>query len=54
LKDTFAPEFRRIDAMADEIHRARATRSGLLDRLVSVRQRAETALAALSISDGTL
>ncbi|MEC5193202.1 MULTISPECIES: GTPase [unclassified Arthrobacter] len=54
LKDTFGPEFRRIDAMADEIDGARATRSGLLDRLISVRQRAETALAALSISHGTL
>ncbi|MEO3932080.1 GTPase [Micrococcaceae bacterium Sec7.4] len=54
LKDTFTPEYQRIDAMVDEINGARATRSGLLDRLVTVRQRAETALAALSISNGTL
>jgi hypothetical protein len=50
LEDTFRPEFQRIDAMADEIHAARSTRSDLRDRLASVRQRAETALAALSIS----
>ncbi|MEC5181256.1 GTPase [Arthrobacter sp. CG_A4] len=50
----FKPALERIDAMADEIYGVRATRSGLLDRLVSVRQRAETALTALSISNGTL
>lgn len=50
LDDTFKPEFQRIDAMADEIHGARASRSELRDRLASVRQRAETALAALSTS----
>jgi hypothetical protein len=54
LEDTFRPEFRRIDAMADEIHGAAVTRSGLFDRLVSVRQQAETALAALSFSNGAM
>ncbi|MGO4193003.1 GTPase [Arthrobacter sp. YAF17] len=53
LEDTFRPELQRIDAMADEILGARATRSGLQDRLVSVRQRARTVLTALSISEST-
>ncbi|MET9300702.1 GTPase [Micromonospora aurantiaca] len=54
LQDTFGPEFERIDAMADEIHEAGVARSGLRDRLVSVRQQAESALAALSIPNGAL
>lgn len=54
LEDTFRPGFQRIDAMADEIHSSRATRSVLRDRLVSLIQQAESALAALSISKGAL
>lgn len=54
LEDTFRPSFQRIDAMAQKIHGARAGRSGLLDRLASVRQGSETALAALSVSNGPL
>ncbi|MGM0931153.1 MAG: GTPase [Actinomycetota bacterium] len=50
----FRPEFQRIDAIVDEIDEARATRSGLLDRLLSVRHRTENALAAVSVSNGGL
>ena len=53
LEDSFKPAFQRIDAIADEIHGARSTRSGLLDRLIAVRQRVAIALAALSASSGT-
>lgn len=48
LDDAFRPELQRIDTMADAIHGARETRSGLRDRFNSIRQRAETALTALT------
>lgn len=51
LEATFRPELNRIDAMADEICTARATRSGLLDRLIAIRRQVGMALAALSTSD---
>lgn len=48
LDDIFRPEFQRIDAMVGEIGGARQTRTGLRDRLDSVRQQAEAALARLT------
>lgn len=54
LEEAFRPEIQRIDAMAEEIYGARAVRSGLLDRLIAVRLRAETALTTLSNSNSTV
>ncbi|MDJ0338686.1 GTPase [Cryobacterium sp. PH31-O1] len=54
LEDTFRPALERIDALADEIHGARAMQSALRNRLASIKQRAESALAVLSVSNGTL
>lgn len=53
LEGTFKPEFERIDAMADQIQGARATRSDLNSRLRSIRQQADSALATLSGDSGT-
>jgi energy-coupling factor transporter ATP-binding protein EcfA2 len=50
LDDIFKPEFQRIDAMANEIHGARSTRSVLRERLESVQERAGAALAVLGNS----
>ena len=51
LHDTFRQEFQRIDDLADEIHGAHEARSELLNRLGSVRRRAEIALATLASGD---
>lgn len=48
LENVFKPELDRIDAMARKIYNARTTRSDLRDRLDSVRQRADAALAELA------
>lgn len=48
LDAVFKPEFQRIDAMANEIHGSRSTRSDLRDRLNSIRSRAEVTLADLA------
>ncbi len=52
LDEIFKPEFQRIDALANEIRGARAGRSDQRDRLDSVRQRAESALAELANAPG--
>ncbi|WP_375502616.1 GTPase [uncultured Jatrophihabitans sp.] len=50
LDDVFRPEFRRIDAMANEIRGTRSTRSVLRERLMSIQEQARTSLSALSPS----
>ena len=44
LDEVFKPEFQRIDAMANEIHGARTTRSDIRQRLATVEQRASATL----------
>jgi hypothetical protein len=54
LDDLFRPEYGRIDAVTRDIRGAQSARSDLRDRLVSVQQRAESALGVLSGPDGPL
>jgi len=51
LGESFGPELRRIDVMAGEIQASRAARTALEDRLSSIRNRAERALANLAASN---
>lgn len=48
LNTVFKPEFQRIDALIEEIHGARSTRSDLRERLGNVRQGASIALTGLA------
>nr|WP_304659999.1 GTPase [Arthrobacter sp. zg-Y1116] len=48
LEDLFGPELQRIDRLAQEIHGTRTTRSGYRERLLAVRERAQSTLTTLS------
>lgn len=51
LHNSFSPAIQKVDTMAQEIERTRATRSDLLGRLVGLRYRAESASAALFVTE---
>ena len=53
LEELFRPELQRISRLVEDIQGTRATRSGHRERLLSVRQRAESTLAALSKATAT-
>lgn len=53
LEELFRPELQRISRLVEDIQGTRATRSGHRERLLSVRQRAESTLAVLSKATAT-
>ncbi|UWX97750.1 hypothetical protein N2K95_03435 [Arthrobacter zhaoxinii] len=52
LEELFRPELHRISRLAEEIQGTRATRSGHRERLLAVRERAESTLTRLSTANG--